>query len=55
MGVARVGTDTQTVCRAALSAMITVDIGGPLQSLVITSKLHSLEEKMLNIACLQKI
>ena len=54
MGVARVGTNTQTVCRARLSSMVTADIGGPLQSLVVTGKLHPLEEKMLDIVCLKK-
>ena len=51
VGLARVGTDTQTVCHAPLNAMVTADIGGPLQSLVVTGKLHPLEEKMLHIAC----
>ena len=49
MGVARVGSDTQAVCHAPLSAMATVDMGEPLQSLVIAGKLHPLEEKMLTL------
>ena len=51
VGVARVGTETQAVCHAPLSDMVTMDIGGPLQSLVIAGKLHPLEEKMLSVTC----
>ena len=51
VGVARVGSDDQKVCQAPLSTMATINMGGPLQSLVITGKLHPLEEKMLSIAC----
>ena len=54
VGVARVGTETQAVCHAPLSEMVTMDIGGPLQSLVIAGKLHPLEEKMLSVMCLNK-
>ena len=49
VGVARVGTDSQTICHAPLRDMVTMDIGGPLQSLVITGKLHPLEERMLSV------
>ena len=55
MGVARVGADTQMVCHAPLNSMVTMDIGGPLQSLVITGKLHPLEEKMLSVASLNHV
>ena len=54
VGVARVGTETQAVCHAPLSEMATMDIGGPLQSLVIAGKLHPLEEKMLNVTSLSR-
>ena len=54
VGVARVGTETQAVCHAPLSDMVTMDIGGPLHSLVIAGKLHPLEEKMLSVTSLNK-
>lgn len=51
VGVARVGADSQAVCQASLKDMVTMDIGKPLQSLIITGKLHPLEQKMLSVTC----
>ena len=49
MGVARVGSETQGVCHAPLRTMTTINMGEPLQSMVVAGKLHPLEETMLNI------
>ena len=51
VGVARGGSDSQAVCQAPLRDMVTMDIGKPLQSLIITGKLHPLEQKMLSLTC----
>lgn len=51
VGVARVGADSQEVCQAPLRDIVTMDIGKPLQSLIITGKLHPLENKMLSVTC----
>ncbi len=51
MGVARVGSETQTVKVATLKQMTTVDIGGPLHSLVIAGYMHPLEIDMLKLFC----
>ena len=50
VGVARVGSDSQAISHSPLKDMVTMEMGGPLQSLVITGKLHPLEERMLQIA-----
>ena len=47
VGVARVGSDTQTVRCTTLAGMSSVDIGGPLHSLVVAGQLHPLERDML--------
>ena len=52
VGVARVGSGTQGVCHAPLRTMTTINMGEPLQSMVVAGKLHPLEEKMLNIVSL---
>jgi diphthine synthase len=47
VGVARVGSDTQLLHSSSLSMMTSVDLGGPLHSLVIVGHMHPLERDML--------
>jgi len=47
IGVARVGSDSQTLKAATLSEMTNTDLGPPLHSLVIVGHLHPLESDML--------
>lgn len=47
VAVARVGSDSQKIYAASLSAMVNADMGEPLHSLIITGKLHPLELDML--------
>jgi diphthine synthase len=47
VGVARVGSDTQTIRCATLTGMSSADMGGPLHSLVVAGQLHPLERDML--------
>ncbi|XP_018328941.1 diphthine methyl ester synthase [Agrilus planipennis] len=48
VGLARVGSETQKIVACSLSQMVTVDLGGPLHSLVIPGpELHPLEEEFL--------
>ncbi|CAG9764817.1 unnamed protein product [Ceutorhynchus assimilis] len=48
IGLARVGSDTQKIVACSLIEMATVDLGGPLHSLIIVGPiLHPLEEDYL--------
>ena len=47
VGLARIGTDSQQIVSATLLEMTTVDIGGPLHSLIIPGHMHPLEKDML--------
>lgn len=49
IGLARVGSDDQTIIRCKLSEMVDKDLGKPLHSLVIEGNLHPLEEDMLKL------
>lgn len=50
VGVARVGTSSQTIASDALSLISQWNLGGPLHSLVVVGgDLHPLEEKMLQL------
>ena len=49
VGVARVGSDTQQIKAGSLKQMTSVDLGGPLHSLVIAGHMHPLEIDMLKI------
>ena len=47
VGLARVGSESQSICTSTLESMISVDLGGPLHSLVIPGHMHPLELDML--------
>ena len=47
VGLARVGAETQAICTSTLESMTSVDLGGPLHSLVIPGHMHPLELDML--------
>ncbi|XP_006830970.1 PREDICTED: diphthine synthase isoform X2 [Chrysochloris asiatica] len=49
VGLARVGAEDQKIAACTLQQMCTVDLGGPLHSLIITGgSMHPLEIEMLN-------
>lgn len=52
MGLARVGAEDQRIVVATLEQMTTVDVGGPLHSLVIPGHMHPLEKDMLRLFAL---
>ncbi|XP_041358832.1 diphthine methyl ester synthase-like [Gigantopelta aegis] len=47
VGLARVGLENQKIVVATLKQMTSVDLGGPLHSLIIPGNLHPLESDML--------
>ena len=47
VGLARVGSDSQSICTSTLESLTSVDLGGPLHSLVIPGHMHPLELDML--------
>lgn len=49
VGVARVGSDSQSVCTSTLNGIQSCDLGGPLHSLVIAGHMHPLELDMLKL------
>ncbi|CAG2256038.1 DPH5 [Mytilus edulis] len=49
IGLARIGSETQTIIAATFTDMMTVDIGAPLHSFVIPGELHPLEKDMLKL------
>lgn len=50
VGLARVGAEDQKIAAGTLQQMCTVDLGGPLHSLIITGgSLHPLEMEMLRL------
>lgn len=49
VGVARVGSPTQTICTSTLKEIGEMAMGEPLHSLVIIGDTHALEDKMLSI------
>ncbi|XP_003340511.2 diphthine methyl ester synthase isoform X2 [Monodelphis domestica] len=49
VGLARVGSEEQKIAAGTLQQMATVDLGGPLHSLIITGNLHPLEVEMLKL------
>lgn len=50
IGLARVGSATQSIIKTTLLEALDVDLGAPLHSLVIPGTLHPLEEEILNIS-----
>lgn len=49
VGLARVGSEDQTIVAGPMSSLMDVDFGGPLHSLIIAGTLHSVEEEILNL------
>lgn len=49
VGVARLGADDQVIRTATLRQLVSLDLGAPLHSLVITGKLHPLEVELLRL------
>jgi diphthine synthase len=50
IGLARVGSSSQSIVKTTLLEAVDVDMGPPLHSLVIPGTLHPLEEEILNIS-----
>lgn len=49
VGLARVGAPDQKIASGTLEQMSTVELGGPLHSLIVTGTLHPLELEMLKL------
>lgn len=49
VGLARVGAADQKIVSGTLYQMSTVELGGPLHSLIVTGTLHPLELEMLKL------
>ena len=49
VGLARVGSDDQTIVAGPMSSLMDVDFGAPLHSLIIAGTLHSVEEEILDL------
>ncbi|XP_030898109.2 diphthine methyl ester synthase isoform X2 [Melopsittacus undulatus] len=49
VGLARVGAPDQKIASGTLEQMATVELGGPLHSLIVTGTLHPLELEMLQL------
>lgn len=49
VGLARVGAADQSIATGTLQQMTTVQLGGPLHSMIITGTLHPLESEMLKL------
>lgn len=47
IGLARIGSETQSIRWCTLKEMVDTDLGPPLHSLVIPGLLHPLEQEML--------
>lgn len=47
IGLARVGSESQRIVKTTLFEATTIDLGGPLHSLVIPGSMHPLEEEMI--------
>ncbi|KAK7488488.1 hypothetical protein BaRGS_00020273 [Batillaria attramentaria] len=52
VGLARVGGEDQSIVAATLRQLATVDMGGPLHSLIIPGNMHPLEMDMLRLFAL---
>ena len=47
VGVARIGSDDQKIVAGPMEALLDVDFGPPLHSLIIAGDLHTVEEEMM--------
>lgn len=50
VGVARLGSDDQSIHTGTLRQLASCDLGAPLHSLVVTGRLHPLEVDMLRLS-----
>jgi diphthine synthase len=55
VGLARVGSTTQTIAQGNLEDIGNWELGGPLHSLVIIGNSHPLEDRMLELVCNAKL
>ncbi|KAF6142936.1 hypothetical protein GIB67_003892 [Kingdonia uniflora] len=55
VGLARLGSEDQTVVAGSMKDLLEVDFGAPLHCFVIGGDLHPLEEEMLNFYTLKKV
>ncbi|XP_015923034.1 diphthine methyl ester synthase [Parasteatoda tepidariorum] len=49
VGIARLGSDDQSIVAASLKRMASLDLGPPLHSLIICGDLHPVEKEMLQV------
>ena len=49
IGLARIGSESETIKFCKLKDMVDVDLGEPLHSMIIPGKLHPLEQEMLSM------
>lgn len=49
VGLARVGAPDQKIASGTLYQMSTVELGGPLHSMIVTGTMHPLELEMLKL------
>ncbi|KAF6158082.1 hypothetical protein GIB67_014876 [Kingdonia uniflora] len=54
VGLARLGSEDQTVVVGSMKDLLEVDFGAPLHCLVIGGDLHPLEEEILDFYTLKK-
>ena len=47
VGLARIGSEDQTIVAGSMGSLVNVDFGPPLHSLIIAGNLHVIEEEML--------
>lgn len=55
VGLARVGAVDQKIASGSLLEMTTVELGGPLQSMIITGTLHPMEVDMLKLFAVNEL
>lgn len=48
LALARVGTESQTICKCTLKNMVDAELGPPLHSIVIIGDLHAVEKEALD-------
>ena len=49
VGLARLGSEYQTIVAGSMGSLANVDFGPPLHSLIIAGTLHVVEEEMLDL------
>ena len=54
VGVARIGSEDQTIVAGPMKELANLDFGSPLHSLIITGDLHVVEQEILEIYSQQK-